>query len=285
MTGLSSASGSVPSRSGTEDGQSAAPSPEGGLSPILEVPLERGDSKVDAIVDRLLTAIGIGEYLPGARLPSERALAESLSVSRGTVRDAIGSLVEQGVLRRKRGRDGGSFVLDTGDGRADDATRRVLTDRWQELVDLIEAGSRLHEAIVRAAAQRRTVADIADLEERLSDFRVADTGMPRQAADERLHAAIGRAAHLAPLLEALALVERQISTGSSAHLWGSVESHRGMEARALIDHEHLVALIRDGDADAAGRLARTHALIDLDLLVAVRDRRLGGDLAQGRVTP
>ena len=45
-------------------------------------------SRVDEITDRLVTAIAIGEYLPGARLPVERELAAALGVGRMTVRAA-----------------------------------------------------------------------------------------------------------------------------------------------------------------------------------------------------
>jgi len=57
------------------------------------------DSKVDAVVDRLLTAIDVGEYLPGSKLPAERDLAVVLGVSRSTVREAIGRLAEEGIVR------------------------------------------------------------------------------------------------------------------------------------------------------------------------------------------
>lgn len=253
-----------------EPRRGSAPSSEP-LAAGLDAPVRAGDSKVDVIVDRLLTAIGIGEYLPGARLPAERALAASLEVSRGTVRDAIAVLVDQGVLERRRGRDGGSFVLETGTVRAARIAPRMLEQRWNELVHLIDAGSRLHESIVRAAAQRRTAQDLHHLQRRLEAFRGAETGRPRQLADEKLHGAIGDAAHLPALVHALSVLERQISTGSSAHLWGAVESHRAMEARALADHERLVELIEARDVDSAGALARRHAMIDLDLLVEVRD--------------
>lgn len=43
-------------------------------------------TRVDQITDRLITAIAIGEYLPGARLPVERDLAASLGAGRMTVR-------------------------------------------------------------------------------------------------------------------------------------------------------------------------------------------------------
>ena len=69
-------------------------------------------SRVDEITDRLVTAIAIGEYLPGARLPVERELAGSLGVGRMTVRAALARLVERGLLETRRGRGGGSYVVD-----------------------------------------------------------------------------------------------------------------------------------------------------------------------------
>ena len=49
-------------------------------------------TRVDEITDRLITAIAIGEYLPGARLPVERDLAASLGAGRMTVRAALARL-------------------------------------------------------------------------------------------------------------------------------------------------------------------------------------------------
>src|SRR5258705_5122631 len=69
-------------------------------------------SRVDEITDRLITAIAIGEYLPGARLPVERDLATSLGAGRMTVRAGLARLLERGLLETRRGRGGGSYVLD-----------------------------------------------------------------------------------------------------------------------------------------------------------------------------
>lgn len=48
-------------------------------------------------------AITEGRYQPDEALPSERTLAETLSVSRVTARAAIEQLVDQGLIVRKRG--------------------------------------------------------------------------------------------------------------------------------------------------------------------------------------
>lgn len=57
-------------------------------------------------------AIVAGEYTPGAKLPSESALVETLSVSRMTVNRALRELTRDGVITRLQGV--GSFVSQTG---------------------------------------------------------------------------------------------------------------------------------------------------------------------------
>jgi GntR family transcriptional regulator len=57
-------------------------------------------------------AIESREYRVGQNLPSERELGEQYGVSRITVRRALETLEREGLVRRGRGRSGGTFVLD-----------------------------------------------------------------------------------------------------------------------------------------------------------------------------
>lgn len=59
---------------------------------------------------RLLDQISRGQLRPGERLGAERELAQTLGVSRSTVRAALAALEEAGVVRRVPGRGGGTFV-------------------------------------------------------------------------------------------------------------------------------------------------------------------------------
>jgi GntR family transcriptional regulator, transcriptional repressor for pyruvate dehydrogenase complex len=63
-------------------------------------------------VERLGTAIRLGLLQPGTRLPSERKLADQLSISRSTLRQALTTLVQSGHLVAMRGRSGGTFVAE-----------------------------------------------------------------------------------------------------------------------------------------------------------------------------
>ncbi len=60
------------------------------------------------ICERLLTQIESGELKPGQRLPTERALSETLGVNRMTLRQALGKLELEGHLDRRQG--AGTFV-------------------------------------------------------------------------------------------------------------------------------------------------------------------------------
>jgi DNA-binding GntR family transcriptional regulator len=52
---------------------------------------------------RLEEAVDRGELVPGERLPNEIEFAESLAISRPTMRRALDELVEKGMLTRKQG--------------------------------------------------------------------------------------------------------------------------------------------------------------------------------------
>ncbi|WP_323767561.1 phosphonate metabolism transcriptional regulator PhnF [Marinovum sp.] len=61
-----------------------------------------------AIADALRSDLAEGRYLPGDRLPTEAALAERFGVNRHTVRHGIKALVDEGLVRTRRG--AGAFV-------------------------------------------------------------------------------------------------------------------------------------------------------------------------------
>ncbi len=69
-------------------------------------------SAMDAVRLRIGTAIYLGLLKPGERLPDKDEVALGLSVSPITARRALTSLAEEGVVVRRRGRNGGTFVAD-----------------------------------------------------------------------------------------------------------------------------------------------------------------------------
>jgi len=63
------------------------------------------------LADILSEKIRAGEYLPGARIPSEIQLATTFGIGRPTARQATEALIRKGMLMRRRG--AGTFVRET----------------------------------------------------------------------------------------------------------------------------------------------------------------------------
>jgi GntR family transcriptional regulator, transcriptional repressor for pyruvate dehydrogenase complex len=244
-----------------------APAGPGLLAQQIETP-----SRVDEIADRLITAIAIGEYLPGARLPVERELSASLGAGRMTVRAALARLVDRGLLETRRGRGGGSYVLDQWPESSTEVVGRTLSMRLGELRDRCDAVCRLQGAVCRAAAEARSDADLERIRRRFEAYRGAGTGLAAQQADSRFHLAIMDAAHNDVLKGVLLDLQTTVSIGSPAHLWGEPSRMRDMEKRALHEHEALLTAIVDRRGDDADALARAHGAIDFEHITAAMRR-------------
>lgn len=61
----------------------------------------------DIVKQKIIT----NEYMMGTTIPSENELEEMFGVSRMTIRQAISELVNEGLLRKERGRGKGTIVL------------------------------------------------------------------------------------------------------------------------------------------------------------------------------
>lgn len=64
-----------------------------------------------AIADAMRSDLAEGRYAPGDKLPTESALAERFGVNRHTVRHGVSALVDEGLIRTRRG--AGAYVAAT----------------------------------------------------------------------------------------------------------------------------------------------------------------------------
>ncbi|MEY8578860.1 GntR family transcriptional regulator [Corynebacteriaceae bacterium 6-324] len=83
------------------------------------------------IAESIRNQIATGELKPGDRLPAERELVETFGVARMTVRHSLDILQLEGLIERRRGRSGGTFVLAESplleSVRIEGLTRRVVS--------------------------------------------------------------------------------------------------------------------------------------------------------------
>ncbi len=109
----------------------------------------------------------------GDRLPPERLLAEQFGVSRNTLREALRSLENAGLLRLQKGATGGAFVRES----TGDAVITGLRDMYHlgalQPEHLTEARVWIESIVVGAACDRATADDIAALKANLAAAETA----------------------------------------------------------------------------------------------------------------
>jgi GntR family transcriptional repressor for pyruvate dehydrogenase complex len=156
-------------------------------------------------IARLLTAyVTTGDLRPGARIPSERRLAEELGVGRTVVREALKSLALVGLIESRHG--DGTYVADSTPESFSRAVEWRLVAWGGERGDVAEAIAVLEGDLAALAAERRSEADLIELLLHLGAEREAVSSSDRNQAHLAFRATTAVAAGnvtLASVLEAL----------------------------------------------------------------------------------
>lgn len=215
----------------------------------------------ERIAERIVTAIALGAFVPGQRLPTERDLAAMLAVSRATVREALQRLQASGYVISKRGRGGGTFVRTDRGTDADDMIARTLVPAWDDLTELLDFRRMVEQMIARAAAQRREESDIAQIRRAVRAYVDAADRDSSRLADHALHLAIAQATHNARLVELSAKIRREVSLGFDAEPYSPQ-----VRRRALQQHPLLAEAVIAGESEQAAHLAATHFLLTEGML-------------------
>jgi DNA-binding FadR family transcriptional regulator len=205
------------------------------------------------VADRLVTAIALGEFVPGQRLPSERELAATLGVSRTTVREAVQRLAALGYVDVRRGRSGGAFVKTSWGPQAREMVGRTLLPGWDRFEGLFDFRRLVEPLIARTAAERRTADDVERIDAALRDYLDAPDREASRAADQALHEAVAGATQNPYLANLSSLIRGELSLGFGAEPYSAA-----IRAKAVKDHTKLARAVADRDPAAAARVAGTH---------------------------
>lgn len=108
-----------------------------------------------AIANALRSDLADGKYAPGNKLPTEAALAERFGVNRHTVRHGISALVEEGLIRTRRG--SGAFVAAT-------PTDYPIGQRVRFHENLIAAGRRPDKRVLQVEERSATTGEAKALQ-------------------------------------------------------------------------------------------------------------------------
>lgn len=203
------------------------------------------------IVRQIQDLIADEHLQPGDRLPGERELADVLSVSRQSVREALRVLDYIGVVEVRPGE--GTFVATTPPSPLDPSVYGLLSERTF-LLDLLDARRILEEGILYLAAKRATREDLDALEKFLATRESKlSTGRHDVASDLTFHAMLAESTGNPVLSSAM----RHLN-----EMWLQAREKTGRQptspVKALQFHRQILAAVRRRQPAAARRALRLH---------------------------
>jgi len=190
--------------------------------------------------------ISNGELKPGQKLPSERDMAESLGVSRASVREALTALEAIGILDIRPGE--GTFVRETSVSTTFAPLAMVLEMEQNPGGQLMEVRRVLETEMAALAAQRATEEDLNKIETNLNHMKTATTISQSVEADLRFHFSIAEATHNTILLRMMNTVADLMHNAFRVQR-EELYSYKSNEI--ICEHEAIYNAIRDRDLETA----------------------------------
>lgn len=207
----------------------------------------------DGGLESLKAYIAQSGFEPGDRLPSERALIETLGMKRTTLRRALDTLEQQGVIWRHVGK--GTFMAEEREEEngpwLGDISRRLTP------VKMMRARMSIEPAIAREAAINASAEALAKLKAAVVGAEEALSWEAYESFDDQFHHVIAEATDNALLMA----LYRQLNSVQRAVAWNSVvrtEERPPRSHTSFAQHRAILAAIEAHDANAAHEAMRTH---------------------------
>ncbi|WP_173934549.1 transcriptional regulator NanR [Chelativorans sp. Marseille-P2723] len=227
----------------------------------------------EEVLDRLITAISTAEFPPGSQLPSERELMNMFAVGRPSIREAMLTLQQMGLIRISHGErarvinPAPEIIID----QISAAMIMLLAVSPRGLDELKEARLWLETAMVRMATRNATARDLERLGESVRELQEARGDHAAfVGADMAFHGIIAEmsgnslvAAVTKGMLHWLSRFKRELV------------SVRGAERVTILEHEKIYKAIVNGDGEQASALMSEHITRGNQLYRQLADPALG----------
>lgn len=208
----------------------------------------------EQIVSQIQAAIRDGQYLSGARLPTERELSDRFGVSRSVVREALKVLGAMGLVESRQG--SGLYVRNDTVPAISRAFILSVSPDAESVDRLFEFRQGLEAEACRLAALRRTDAQVTAMTDVLAQIDPddgSDDWMAFGAADVRFHQLVAEASGN-PYLQVAIATARDMQSDVVALFAARAGSMR----RAMTHHRQIRDAISDRDPERAAAAMAEH---------------------------
>lgn len=201
------------------------------------------------------------KYLPSEKLPNERTFAESLGVSRTSIREAIKILAAKGILTVKRGV--GTYVSENPGITLDPLGLSHLKDKKRLLREWFEVRLVLEPEAVKWVVLRATDEEIDEIVAAEKKIReLIEKGEDYTKADQHFHSTLSKATHNEIISRFIPTIEQSINEAIAVSQEG--DWFNKSTENALRYHYEIVKFIKMRDEKGASLAMRYHLLQGLE---------------------
>jgi GntR family transcriptional repressor for pyruvate dehydrogenase complex len=227
------------------------------LEPTLSLTLKstfetvRRDKVYEGVAKQIERLI-LKRLQPGDKLPSERELAETLGVSRSSIRDAIRSLELMGMVEPRQG--AGTIVREISSESLVNPLANAIKRKEELIGELLDFRKMLEPQLAARAATRVSPNQISEMEQILErqEQKLRD-GESAIVEDSEFHYAIALASGNSVVLRVLDTLMDLLRDSRERSL--QVE---GRPQKSLAGHRRILAALKRHDGEAAKAAMRRH---------------------------
>ncbi|MEN6349621.1 MAG: FadR/GntR family transcriptional regulator [Syntrophomonas sp.] len=209
----------------------------------------------EEIMEQLKDMISNGELKPGEKLPSEREMAESLGVSRASVREALTALEAIGILDIHPGE--GTYVRETSVSRVFEPLAMVLAVERNPGIQMMEIRRILETESAALAAIRATEENLNNIGQILENMKAAKSIQEAVELDLKFHYSIAEATQNSILLRMMnTIADLMHHTFRSVREQLYADPSKG--PRVITEHQAIFDAIQAGNPVLAKRKMLFH---------------------------
>jgi GntR family transcriptional regulator, transcriptional repressor for pyruvate dehydrogenase complex len=217
-------------------------------------------NKVYEDVARQIERLILKKLRPGDKLPSERELAETLAVSRSSIRDAIRSLELMGMVEPRQG--AGTIVREITPNSVANPLANALKRKEELMSELLDFRRIIEPPLAARAATHASIEEIGEMEDILErqkiKLRKGESTIPE---DSEFHYAIAMASGNSVVLKVLDILMDLLRETRERSLQAE-----GRPQKSLAGHRRILAAVKRHDAQGA-KVAMQQHIEDVENIV------------------
>ncbi|WP_024615802.1 FadR/GntR family transcriptional regulator [Clostridium sp. Ade.TY] len=209
----------------------------------------------EEVVERIKNMVENGELKMGEKLPTERAMAEELNVSRASIREAIRSLEVIGLVECKQG--AGNYIRKDFSKILLEPLSMMFMLKQGSAMDIYELREVLELSTIMLSAKRISKEDLEKLKNLIKMFKESDIESNNVIIDKEFHYTIVRAANNQLITNLLNVVSQLMDKFITDLRKNILESNENKE-KLLELHEKIYFALEEKDDYKAYTALKDH---------------------------